>query len=392
MSAEFYVGHELHTPSFRIELDGREAGPAVLRDVLEVSFTDDLEAVNGFEFTLFDWDPVALNPRYSSPWDENGTPVPLYDGGPPLPAFDPGVKVSLYLGYVDDGELPLIMDGEIVSLTPSFPASGTPTCRVRAVDAFLRELQKTPVEGNYSGTAKTIVDQLCREHGVQVDWAPVEEEGAEQERCEVEGMLFDEISNRAKEFGLVLTTVPPALPGGTPSLFLADPAAAAEEAVATLHWGRSLLSFTPVLSASAQVAEVVVRAADPKAAEANRAIEVVRTWADVGLKADALGPAGTTDLDTAVQGSRDILKPDEVATVEDATKAADKRLRELARQLITGSGESIGLPLLRAGAAVELEGLGLRFNGTYRITKATHSIGSGGYKTSFSASKEVLEQ
>jgi len=42
-----------------------------------------------------------------------------------------------------------------------------------------------------------------------------------------------------------------------------------------------------------------------------------------------------------------------------------------ALEFVTGSGSSIGLPDLRAGRVIELQGLGLRFSGLYYITQAT---------------------
>ena len=126
MTAEnFKSGRAFMTPSFRITLAGQEPPREVLADVLEVSFTDDLGAVDSFEFVLNDWDPIALKPKYSSPWNEDGTPVKLSSGGPDAPNYEPGAKVSLYLGYNEDGELPLIMEGEVVSISPSFPSSIT---------------------------------------------------------------------------------------------------------------------------------------------------------------------------------------------------------------------------------------------------------------------------
>ena len=38
---------------------------------------------------------------------------------------------------------------------------------------------------------------------------------------------------------------------------------------------------------------------------------------------------------------------------------------------------------------VNFEGLGKQFSGLYRITSTTHTLDSGGYKTSFQARKEV---
>lgn len=390
MADAFYTNRRLLTPAFRIELEGRDAGRAVIADILEVSFTDDLSAIDSFEFTLHDWDPVARHTRYSSPWDAEGQPFKLSEQGPDVPNFEPGAKVALYFGYVEDGDLPLVMEGEVVSLAPSFPASGVPTCRVRALDAFLRRLQKTEVEGNYAGTPKGIVDQLCREHDITVRWASIDAEGADEERVEVEGVLLEEITSRAEDYGLSVMTVASDAPGQEPVLFLARPSEEKDASVAEFHWGRSLVSFSPVLSAAGQVSQVVVRGGDPDAEGDERAIEVTRSWADVGLAPSALGPAGRADLETAVGGTREILKPDGVATREDAERAALARLRELAATLITGSGSSVGLPQLRAGRTVVMHGMGARFDGVYRLTKTTHAIGGNGYTTNFDVRKEVL--
>lgn len=390
MSPDFYADRSFHTPAFRIELGGRDTGRAVIMDVLEVSFTDDLEAIDSFEFTLRDWDPVAHRPKYSSPWDEHGKPFLLYENGPEAPSFELGAQVALYFGYVEDGDLPLVMKGEVVSLSPSFPATGVPTCRVRALDAFLRRLQRTEVEGNYSGTGKGIIDQLCSENDVTVRWSTLDAEGSEKDRVEIEGFLFDEIVRQANAYGLSIMTLPASAAGDDPVLVLNEPTEEKAEPVVEFEWGKTLISFTPALSAAGQISAVVVRAADPGAEGAERAVEVVRSWADIGLSPTALGPAGTTDLENAVHGVREIIKPDEVTTREDAEKAADKHLRVLAKNLITGSGSSVGLPQLRAGQTVTMKGLGARFDGIYRLIKTTHSIGGSGYTTTFDARKEVL--
>ena len=133
-----------------------------------------------------------------------------------------------------------------------------------------------------------------------------------------------------------------------------------------------------------------MRAADPNQEGGDQNIEVSRTWSDISLSPTALGPAGSADIESAVGGIEAVIKPESVETIEAATSAADAHLRELAANLITASGTSIGLPELRAGTTVTVEGMGARFDGTYRLTKATHAIGGSGYTTSFSCRKEVL--
>jgi phage protein D len=138
------------------------------------------------------------------------------------------------------------------------------------------------------------------------------------------------------------------------------------------------------------VAEVVVRWGHPDAKNNGR-IEVTKTWSDIGLSPSALGPAGKADIDTAVKGLKEIIKPDKILSEEDANRAALAHLREMAATLITGSGTSVGLPALRAGKTVKLTGLGARFDGVWRLTQTTHTVGGGGYTTNFQARKEVLD-
>jgi phage protein D len=390
MPESFFTDRAFFAPAFRIKLDGQDTGRELIADVLEISFTDDLENIDSFEFVLHDWDDVRLRPKFSSPWDESGQLLTLSEGGPTVPVFEPGAEVSLFMGYIEEGELPLIMEGEVVSLTPSFPASGVPTCRVRALDAFQRKLQKIHVEGNYSGTAKAIVDKICQENDVTVQWSNVEEEGSEEKDVDIEGILYDEIQKRAKGYGLSMMTVPAAEEGEDPILFLSAPSEDTSPPVADFIWGRTLISFTPVFSAKGQVAEVVVRWGDPDA-DGDGRLEVTKTWADIGLSPSALGPAGQADINTAVRDLKEIIKPQDIRTEEDANRAALAHLRAMAATLITGNGSSVGLPTLRAGKTVTLAGLGARFDGTWRLTQTTHSIGGSGYTTTFQTRKEVLD-
>ncbi len=71
--------------------------------------------------------------------------------------------------------------------------------------------------------------------------------------------------------------------------------------------------------------------------------------------------------------------------------APNQALAELLERLyrrLTASGSAIGNPNIRSGKVIALQGLGERFSGLYRITGATHTFDSGGYKTSFEVRHE----
>ena len=49
--------------------------------------------------------------------------------------------------------------------------------------------------------------------------------------------------------------------------------------------------------------------------------------------------------------------------------------------MVNGSGSTVGLPDLRAGIVLQIDGLGDRFSGRYFVTATTHTIGDSGYTT-----------
>jgi phage protein D len=92
----------------------------------------------------------------------------------------------------------------------------------------------------------------------------------------------------------------------------------------------------------------------------------------------------------AFGGKREEVRVDvPIASQEEADQRARAIYNERALQLVTGSGSTIGLPDLRAGHVIELDGLGPRFSGLYYVTQATHSIGNGGYLTTFSVKRNA---
>jgi phage protein D len=65
-------------------------------------------------------------------------------------------------------------------------------------------------------------------------------------------------------------------------------------------------------------------------------------------------------------------------------------LRQKINNRLTGSGTAVGDPRIRAGAVIRLEGLGVDFSDVYRVTKATHTLDSSGYRTSFEVQREII--
>ena len=79
-----------------------------------------------------------------------------------------------------------------------------------------------------------------------------------------------------------------------------------------------------------------------------------------------------------------------VFTRAEAKQRARALLHDRHVQIVTARGKTVGLPGLRAGTLVDIQGIGARLSGTYFITKTTHTLGDNGYITEFDGRREDL--
>lgn len=379
-----FKDQRFYVPSYQITLEGQPL--PIVRDVKEVSYTDNLEEMDSFEFVLHDWDPVRLEPKYSSPYDARGNQRTLTPNGPKVPLLDPGVEVSLKLGYVGEGALTTMLKGKIVTISPSFPSSGQPSLRIRALNP-MHTLQKAQVSMTFenktdSEIAKEIADSL----NVEIEIPPGQVAG----ETRYDFMAFAReypinfLIGRARRQGYDLYMKPPRTAGGQQVLFFGrtQPDGTTYE----LEWGRSLVSFTPSVKTKGQITRVVVRGWRPGGRGDDRRITGVATIDQVQLKLPDTKLLSAIDKALQEKVEEVVEDPIENQTEADA-KALGILLKKL-QDLITGNGSTVGTPRLRAGKTVSIKGVGTRYSGTYVLTETTHKIDAGGYTTEFKGRME----
>lgn len=381
-------------PEFDIQLDGATDGARLKYDVVTVSYTDDTAALDSFEFTLVDWDPERFEPVYSSPWDDSGA-IKTYagvGGDQPIPVLSPGTPVSLFMSYQDHGDDPVLMlRGKVVSLTTSFPASGVPVAKVRVLNPLSDFEQKT-LEGNATGGALDVIEAICGQFELGYDDAAVPASITSAQKgqdapvvalSELNGV--EEIRRLSKTLGLKARLVQ-GDSGDTLTL------APQEDVAYKLTWGRTLQSFTPTVSNKSLVARVVVRGQNPAGTSPEEIkVEASADWNAIdNLDLQALGPGSLEEIIEGLGDRQEVIAMPSAEQNISPEAAALNKMRELAADLIKGSGQTVGLPKLRAGSKVEIEGVGARFSGIYEVTKSTHAIGASGYSTTFDVRKEVM--
>ncbi len=146
--------------------------------------------------------------------------------------------------------------------------------------------------------------------------------------------------------------------------------------VITLVWGKSLKSFSDELNIANQVSQVIVRGW----VENEYKVEEARS-----REVEIQGGNNKTGKDI-MKIINDFAKEFVYTNVDskaEAEKKAESELNRRSMELITGTGESIGLPMIRAGKFIKLEGLGKRYAEPMYLKSVKHTIDTSGFSTSF---------
>jgi len=144
------------------------------------------------------------------------------------------------------------------------------------------------------------------------------------------------------------------------------------------EWGKSLINFNPTLSLNRQVGKETVKGWDP-----NTKSIIKFTASSADLPTSGSGDNGPKGAETRLGDREDIVVDQPVTSQQEAQALAKALLRERAYSYITANGQVIGLPDLRPGDNIEVQGLGQRFSGRYYVTKVEHALGGSGYLTTF---------
>jgi phage protein D len=383
-ATNIYDGNRsFYVPQFTATIAGQQLPQGVLRDVMQVTYHDNVEDIDGFELVVNNWDARKLQPKYEPPSQ------PQYAG-----VFDPGQRIQLQMGYV--GDQTLMLTGEITTLEPNFPESGGPTLSVRGLNVLhaLRTEQHTYSWSDMrdSDIAVDLGNSPLKQGqaglGMTVEIDPASDET--EETFVMMKTQFDIVFllERARRHGYQLVLNDPDDTHPKQWLYFGPSRTKLEASFYNLEWGKSLSSFKPKLCFVQQVSAVTVRSWDRKN---NTAIEETVKWTD-------LVPSGAEQqrlqqVAPAFAQRTEIITDQPVRTSAEAKQKATDILRRQLLQTVTASGSTVGLADLRAGTKVQITGpLGPRYTGTYYVTQSTHTIGEGGYRTTFEARRDATDQ
>jgi phage protein D len=393
--------HGFYVPQFEIRIEGVGLPRNVLRDVVQVTYKDNIKEIDSIELTINNWDAATRRFKYVGDETADDLKGSTRDSER-FRLFDPCNKqLELWMGYA--GDLRMMLKGTFTTLEPSFTSGSAPTLAVRGLNALhqLRRKQYSHTwndkrDSDIALDIATLVDKdLGKNHKrfpmpiVVNDNAKAQEDVlpyvAQKNQYDIDFLLA-----RALRLGYVVY-LREADPTSTkaaerkPHLYFgpSDGRVPGQRQVEfTLRWGASLTEFKPTLTTANQVKTVTVNGWDRAK---KKAITVKASLDDKELNVN-------TDLHELLKvcDPREELVVDKpVHSENEAKKLAQAILKDRQKEMVKAAGATVGLPDLRAGRKVKIEGLGARFNGTYFVTDTTHTLNDSGYVTHFNARREA---
>jgi len=400
LAAESLRQHGFYVPQFEVRIEGVNLPRNVLRDVVQVTYKDNIKEIDSLELTINNWD--AATRRFKYVGDETAADLKgSTRDSARYRLFDPCNKqVELWMGYA--GDLRLMLKGTFTTLEPTFTSGGAPTLVVRGLNALhqLRRKQYSHTWDDKSDSqiAKDIATLIDKDLGktakrfpvpVVIDAHAMAGEDKLPYVAQKNQYDIDFLLSRALRRGYVVylreadpTSSNP--DAHKPHLYFgpSDGRVPGQRNVEfRLRWGASLTEFKPTLTTANQVRAVTVNGWDrtkKKAITAKASLDDKEMNLNIDLH----------DLLKNCDPREELVVDKPVHSEKEAKQVAQAILKDRQKEMVKASAATVGLPDLRAGRKVQIEGLGARFNGTYFVTDTTHTLSDSGYVTRFGARRE----
>lgn len=389
-----------YVPQFEVRIEGAGLPRNVLRDVVQLTYKDNIKEIDSFELTVNNWDATTRAFKYcggETAADLQGST----NDSQRYKLFEPCNKeVQVWMGYA--GDLRQMLKGTFTTMEPNFTSGGPPTLNVRGLNA-LHQLRRKQYSSTWndkrdSEIAQNIATLTDKDLGkdkkrfpmpIVIDKNAMGKEDVLPYVVQKNQYDIDFLLTRALFLGYVVY-IREADPNSknadekVPHLYF-GPSDGKQPGVRDvtfeLKWGVSLTDFKPTLTTANQIKSVTVNGWDRAK---KKAITVKATLDDKELNVN-------TDMHELLNSCdpRDEIVVDKpVFSEKDAKTLAQSILKDRLKEIVKASATCVGLPDLRAGRKVQLAGMGARFDGTYFVTDTTHTINDSGYVTKFNARRE----
>jgi len=345
--------------------------------------------VNGREVKLKDYPVTELNVLMSAAYDMSSCEFVI--GGIFDPksgkfendvysAFKPGSIVKVKVGY--GSSLQGVFTGYINSLSFEFDGQRGPVITVQCLDAKGALVNNKTWKSYGKQDLKSIITKILNEKCSK--YAKIEkieygydsnEKGALAESPEIKDNVDDYtylkiLAEKTNNSFCVIDD----------KLYFCKNLAISSTVKTKLTWGKNLLSFASEIDLSGQIGAVEVYSTNPIMQEAFMA------------KATTISVPGESGAAVAsVAKNKPVVVTDpEVFNQDQANQIAQHMLEHYAARFVSCKGSVIGLPDLKAGDKIEVDGMGKGVDGIYFLHHVNHRIDSNGYITCFEGSSPTV--
>lgn len=382
-----------YVPRFQVRIDGANLPRDVLYDVRSLTYEDSVDSIDSFRMEVNNWDEVDRSFRYIGS-EEAAELKPGHPNYARRTMFEPcGKEVEVLMGYGD--HLVTMLRGNFTTMKPVF-SDGSATLTVSGLNV-LHQLRRKQYTTTWTDKKDSEIAQNLAQRTdagkkrfplpIVIDQNAMANEKPIPLVTQRNQYDIDFLFQRARTRGYVLfiqeadqaTHRPrqlyfgPSRQGMIPGL---------RDVEFRLTWGRSLMEFKPKITTANQVRSVTVRGWHRE-----RKQPITRT-----VTLDDQRITVNEDLYrilNACDPHEEIVVDEPIFTNCQARERAIAILRDQTKQIVTAEQvKVVGLPDLRSGQVVMIEGVGARLSGEYFITKTTHTIDDDGYLTAFDCRRE----
>ncbi len=391
------AAHPQYAPVYRLAINGGELPAAVRSCVTSVRYEDGMQGADQVQISLANPDLRFLKTHirglsaFALP---TGIGLNTFARVDAVPGglFDLDNQVTLAFGYAPDPPEEMFL-GELTGVGATFPNGGMPTLTITAHDFLQRMTRGSWSRGFGPIPDAAIVAILSAENGIlplidpyMIPLDALNTVGnflfgtSTKQSDQSDFQLLSQIAAKydmdvsVDHYTLYLTRF---IKEYSPRL--------------TLTYGQSLLDFSPRVSTVGQAVGVSMRVSLREI----RIDLILNVFWDFDRESIGITvlPAQAAIIAPAVSQPVEESKHKAIRNAIDVANAIVALIHELRQKLnsrLTGSGTAVGDTRIRAGAMIQLDGLGVDFSGNYRVTKATHTLDTSGYRTSFEVQKEII--
>lgn len=344
-------------PGFKVTISGQELAPELAHSVLSLKIEQELNKTNGFTIEVQD---AFHEGRFK--WLQEDL-------------FKVGNSVSVSAGYTN--RVVRIVEGKIKNLNASFHTGCAPTFTIEGADSSYDFLTvKSESKTFRQKRDSDIAREIARMAGLDADVQSTDRVAAVKTKQGGKSYLeFLERLASENNYEFLLR-----------DQVLRFKERSHGDTITTMAWGRDIIRFEPRLNTTAAVTEVIVRGWDA----AHKTMIEGRAKAGEETRHE---DRKTTSSEVARAVFGDVIRvitDRPVRSRDDANRIARSELNQASNNLVEATLEIVGVPEVKPGSRLNVEGFGSLFSGQYYVVKSSHTIDRNGYRTALEIRRNAV--